>query len=515
MRQRTITSSASALLLLIATVVSAKHSGIHEHLEALHKRHRASREVAARSTVENGEQGVEIRAIPETTTSNANVEKRQGQCAFPTDAGLVPVTPGRQNGGWAMSPDQPCTPGSYCPYACPPGQVSMQWDPSATSYSYPKSMNGGLYCDSNGNIQKPFSNKPYCQQTSSNIGVQNNAGGVVAFCQTVLPGNEAMLIPTSVTSYASLAVPDPSYWCETAAHYYINPPGISTDEACVWGSSSNPYGNWSPYVAGANADNSGNTYIKLGWNPIYLEPTTPFRNEVPTWGVKIDCPNGGCNGLPCAIDPSQNGVNEMTGGSSKGAGGGAFCVVTVSQGATANFVIFNAGGDQSDGNSGSSSWGHPSSSGANNNNNNGGQFFSQTSSSSPSPTDSSSSSQPTSSQAPTTSSAPTSSEDSWTSSSALTTSSYPAALTMTAPTTTDYGTRLPSESPYYSLFNHTTYAVPTLGSSGIPAEATAVPSGPSASSISSMVPGTGAASMVRNSAVNILSALALCAVAAL
>ena len=47
--------------------------------------------------------------------------------------------------------------------------------------------------------------------------VTNKAGSVVSFCQTVLPGNEAMLIPTSVEDFATLAVPDPSYWCGTAA----------------------------------------------------------------------------------------------------------------------------------------------------------------------------------------------------------------------------------------------------------------------------------------------------------
>ena len=140
MRKRTIKSSASALLLLCASVASAKHGGIHEHLEALHKRHRSNRQVFSRSTIADGENGVEIRSIQGTTALNASLEKRQGQCVFPFDAGLVAVTPGSQNGGWAMSPNQPCTPGSYCPYACPPGQVSMQWDPSATSYSYPKSM---------------------------------------------------------------------------------------------------------------------------------------------------------------------------------------------------------------------------------------------------------------------------------------------------------------------------------------------------------------------------------------
>ena len=138
MRRRAITTSASALLLLAASVVSAKH-GTHEQLNALHKRHRANRDLSARSLAEDGEIGVEIRGIPEATA--LNVEKRGGgQCAFPYDAGLVAVTPGSQNAGWAMSPDQPPKPGNYLPYACPAGQVSVQWDPSATSYSYPKSM---------------------------------------------------------------------------------------------------------------------------------------------------------------------------------------------------------------------------------------------------------------------------------------------------------------------------------------------------------------------------------------
>lgn len=66
--------------------------------------------------------------------------KKRAQCEFPTDAGLVSVTPGAMNAGWAMSPDQPCKPGMYCPYACPPGQLMAQWDPDATEYAYPESM---------------------------------------------------------------------------------------------------------------------------------------------------------------------------------------------------------------------------------------------------------------------------------------------------------------------------------------------------------------------------------------
>lgn len=99
-------SRAAALVALITSAEAARHG--HSHL------HRRS--------------------------ENVSVEKRGGQCQFPSNAGLVSVTPNEENAGWAMSPNQPCKPGNYCPYACPAGQVSMQWDPKATSYSYPMSM---------------------------------------------------------------------------------------------------------------------------------------------------------------------------------------------------------------------------------------------------------------------------------------------------------------------------------------------------------------------------------------
>ncbi|OJK04691.1 hypothetical protein ASPACDRAFT_74267 [Aspergillus aculeatus ATCC 16872] len=305
-------SISATALLLIAGVEAASHAHRHGHHAAVE------------------------RAVQAT--------KQTGSCQFPSDAGLVAVTPGELNGGWAMSPDQECTPGGYCPYACPPGQVSMQWDPEATSYTYPLSMNGGLYCDEDGNIQKPFPKKPYCQDGTGAVNAKNKCSSHVSFCQTVLPGNEAMLIPTLVQELETLAVPDVEYWLETAAHFYINPPGYSTDTACVWGDSSNPIGNWSPFVAGANTDASGNTYVKIGWNPIYLELTTPFRDVVPDFGVEIECEGDSCNGLPCKIDPDVNGVNEMTGSSSIGAGGAAFCVVTVPKGESANIVVFDKAG---------------------------------------------------------------------------------------------------------------------------------------------------------------------------
>ena len=271
--------------------------------------------------------------------------KRAGLCAFPYGAGMVAVTPGLANAGWAMSPDQPCLPGMFCPYACQPGYLMAQWDPAATSYTYPASMNGGLKCNLDGSISTPFPNKPYCVPGTGTIGARNAMGANVAFCQTVLPGNEAMLIPTNVDpgSTTGLAVPDLSYWAATAAHYYINPAGVSPAEACVWGTVSRNVGNWSPYVAGANTDASGNTFVKVGWNPIYFE-SDPWRTTAPNFAVMIECVGGGCNGIPCRCDPSIDGLNKCSGGTD-GAGGAAFCVATVPAGSSANVVVYPVGGN--------------------------------------------------------------------------------------------------------------------------------------------------------------------------
>ena len=201
----TNTGAINAILALHLSVACAKHGNV--HLNALERRHRHSRNLHS-STAETGP-AVELRDL--------DIGKRSGQCQFPADAGLVAVTPNDSNGGWAMSPDQCCEPGHYCPYACPAGQVMAQWDPDATSYTYPMSQNGGLYCDKSGHVQKPFPNKPYCVDGTGNVGCKNKAKGNVAFCQTVLPGNEAMLIPTNIEDWAQLAVPGPSYWAGTAA----------------------------------------------------------------------------------------------------------------------------------------------------------------------------------------------------------------------------------------------------------------------------------------------------------
>src|SRR5579862_4177100 len=158
-----------------------------------------------------------------------------------------------------------------------------------------------------------------------------------------------MLIPTFVGagSTVTLAVPDTSYWCSTAAHFYINPPGTSITDGCVWCDQSKPFGNWAPFVTGANKASDGNTYVTAGINPIYCcEPSNGYSNRDPGFGIRIECPDGGCNGLPCECNPSTMGVNKCTGGS-VGAGGAEFCVVTVPQGGKANIVVFSTSSNQS------------------------------------------------------------------------------------------------------------------------------------------------------------------------
>jgi hypothetical protein len=110
--------------ILLSLPCDAKHSHQLSHLEVLGKRHNHRR----------------IHASPRVEGIEDGLQKRGGKCAFPTDPSLVAVTPGSQNAGWAMSPDQPCLPNNYCPYACQPGYVMAQWNPAATSYTYPLSM---------------------------------------------------------------------------------------------------------------------------------------------------------------------------------------------------------------------------------------------------------------------------------------------------------------------------------------------------------------------------------------
>ncbi|KAG9253404.1 uncharacterized protein F5Z01DRAFT_167443 [Emericellopsis atlantica] len=277
----------------------------------------------------------------------SDIAKRGTTCAFPGDAdpNLVAITPDSDNAGWAMSPDQACVADSYCPYACKPGYVMAQWEKGST-VSYPSSMNGGLYCDKNGELEKPFDDKPYCVKGTGTVKAVNKAGGDVSFCQTVYPGNEAMIIPTLVKDSVTIAVPDTSYWCETSAHYYVNPPGTGA-EGCVWGESSKAIGNWSPYVAGAKTDATGNTFLTLSWNPEW-QKISALNSQPVDYKLEVEC-DGDCVGTPCGIDPSKGKGDVQSSNAGTGDAGNNFCVVTVPKGSTASIIVKSLDGSSSGG----------------------------------------------------------------------------------------------------------------------------------------------------------------------
>lgn len=318
-----------ALVLLSAPLCEASHSHNHQHRhihQQIDKRHSHSH---------HHERDAEA-AAPELV--------KKSTCAFPDDdPNMVAITPDSDNGGWAMSPDQTCDEDSYCPFACKPGMVMAQWDPDST-VSYPSSMNGGLYCGKGGKVEKPFPSKPNCVKGTGAVKAISQAGKSLSLCQTIYPGNEAMIIPTLVDSVgATIAVPDPSYWCSTSAHYYVNPPG-SSESDCVWGDESSAIGNWTPYVAGANTDSNGDTFLTVGWNPEWEKVSTLSSQKV-EYGLKVECPDGGCSGLPCKISPGggKGLVDSLLGGT--GDAGNDYCVVTVPSGSTANLIVYTEGGD--------------------------------------------------------------------------------------------------------------------------------------------------------------------------
>ncbi|CAK7225917.1 hypothetical protein SBRCBS47491_006050 [Sporothrix bragantina] len=346
---------------------------------------------------------------------------KRAVCKLPNDPDLYAV-PGASNGGWAMAPDVQCTAGSWCPIACVSGKVMAQWKPG-TTYTYPQSMYGGLYCGSDGTPVKSFDSQPYCVEGTGTVSAVNKCGSVVSFCQTVLPGDEGMYIPTDVTDTSVLAVPGPSYWDGTAAHYYVNPPGTNGETGCIWGTDANMIGNWAPYVAGANTDSSGLTYVKIAWNPVYT--ASGLSGTKPTFGLRIECSGSGCNGTPCEINADNAKDFSVTSAdAASGAGGADFCVVTVPKGGSANIVAFNFDGSSSSGSSSTS--GHTSTS-------------SSSTSTSKTSTTSTTSSSTTSSSSSTSSSKSSTLSSSSSSSSSLNSNTHKAPTSKTASPTTFAG----------------------------------------------------------------------------
>ncbi|TKA74195.1 hypothetical protein B0A55_05139 [Friedmanniomyces simplex] len=270
---------------------------------------------------------------------------------FPSDYGAVPVEwmglggwtgvqmPGSNQGGFSnietvtkdlVGSEGACTEGAYCSYACPAGYQRAQWPQTqgATGQSV-----GGILCQG-GKLQKtnPSLSGSLCMPGTDKVTVlvENNLSQNVAICRTDYPGTEAETIPldTQPGSTSNLTCPDADNYYNwegghTSAQYYVNPEGVSVQDACQWGSNANPWGNYAPLNLGVGYSNGA------AWLAIFQNaPTTTAQLDF-TVEITGDNISGSCkysNGQYC----SGSSCSSVTG-----------CTVSISSG-TATFVFSNS-----------------------------------------------------------------------------------------------------------------------------------------------------------------------------
>lgn len=100
-------------------------------------------------------------------------------------------------------------------------------------------------------------------------------------------GTESETIPllASAGETADLTCPDGDTYFKwegktTSAQYYVNPSGYGTDEACQWGSSSLPIGNWAPINLGVGTTD-GATWLSI-------IPNSPTTTETLDFDISIE-----------------------------------------------------------------------------------------------------------------------------------------------------------------------------------------------------------------------------------
>jgi SUN family beta-glucosidase len=199
-----------------------------------------------------------------------------------------------------------CTEGSYCSYACPPGYQKSQWP--ETQGSSGQSV-GGLLCQ-NGKLHltNPGMSKKLCMKGTEEVTVlvKNTMRKDVAVCRTDYPGTESETVPIDCKAgtTTNLTCPDADNYynwegSHTSAQYYVNPAGVSLPDACQWGSSSNPWGNFAPLNLGVGYSN-GAAWLSIFQNLPTTSATLDFTVE-----LQGDNMSGKCryqNGQYCSGD---------------------------------------------------------------------------------------------------------------------------------------------------------------------------------------------------------------------
>ncbi|KAK5114164.1 hypothetical protein LTR62_002734 [Meristemomyces frigidus] len=223
-----------------------------------------------------------------------------------------------------------CTEGSYCSYACPAGYQKSQWPTTqgATGQSV-----GGIQCRG-GKLHLTnaalSSNLCIAGAEAVTVLVQNKLSSNAAVCRTDYPGTEAETVPldTQPGTISNLTCPDAANYYtweggHTSAQYYVNPKGVAVSDACQWGSSANPWGNYAPLNLGVGYSNGA------AWLAIFQNlPTTSASLDF-TVTITGDNVNGNCrysNGQYCS-GPNYSQCSSTTG-----------CTVSISSG-TATYVF--------------------------------------------------------------------------------------------------------------------------------------------------------------------------------
>lgn len=205
-----------------------------------------------------------------------------------------------------------CEEGSYCSYACPPGYQKAQWP--TTQGSTGQSV-GGIQCK-NGKLHltNPDMSRKLCMRGTDKVQVKvkNTLNKNVAVCRTDYPGTESETVPvdTQPGATSELTCPDADNYYKwqggsTSAQYYVNPAGVSVENACQWGSADNPWGNFAPMNLGVGYSN-GAAWLSIFQNAPTTDAKLDFCVEIVGDGISGKCKYsngqycGGADGTSCS-----------------------------------------------------------------------------------------------------------------------------------------------------------------------------------------------------------------------